>query len=154
LRFKCLQGKQFIDEHTFPASVMGNFSFCYGLHLMNYLTKSLMLHICNTGSDWILRINPSIELIHPWFKGIYQGWQGFSNENLSRGLSLGVCHCRAYLSLAPQSLILLIETKTTHHHHNPVLPPQPVLDTTTHPKTRLGFNTISHDAGRGHQEGH
>ena len=28
--------------------------------------------------------------------------------------------------------ILLTETKTTHHHQNPALPPQPVLDTSTH----------------------
>jgi hypothetical protein len=31
--------------------------------------------------------------------------------------------------------ILLTETKTTNHHQNPALPPQPVLDTPTHPKS-------------------
>ena len=32
--------------------------------------------------------------------------------------------------------ILLTETKTTHHYQNPALPPQPVLDTPTHPKNK------------------
>jgi hypothetical protein len=32
--------------------------------------------------------------------------------------------------------ILLTETKTTHYHHYPALPPQPVLDTPTHPKSK------------------
>ena len=31
--------------------------------------------------------------------------------------------------------ILLTETKTTHHHQNPALPPCPVQDTPTHPKS-------------------
>jgi hypothetical protein len=45
--------------------------------------------------------------------------------------------------------ILLTETKTTHHHQDPALPPQPVLDTPTHPKARFRFKIIFLDAGRG-----
>ena len=33
--------------------------------------------------------------------------------------------------------IFLIETKTTLHHQNPVLPPQPVLDTPTELKSKI-----------------
>ena len=42
--------------------------------------------------------------------------------------------------------ILLTETKTTGPHQKPVHPPHCVLDTRTQ-KARLGFKTISHDAG-------
>jgi hypothetical protein len=49
--------------------------------------------------------------------------------------------------------ILRAETKTTHHHQNPALRSQPVLDTPPHLKSKIRFKIISHDAGRGHQEG-
>jgi hypothetical protein len=48
---------------------------------------------------------------------------------------------------------LLTETKTTHHHQNAALPPHPVVGTPTHPKARPRLKGISHDNGRGHQEG-
>jgi hypothetical protein len=51
--------------------------------------------------------------------------------------------------LLTKKKILLKETKNTQHHHNPVLLPQCVLDTQSHPKARLGFKNISPDAGRG-----
>ena len=55
--------------------------------------------------------------------------------------------------LTNQVRVLLTETKTTHHHQNTALPPQPELGTPTHPKARPRFKSITHDDGRGHQEG-
>ena len=42
---------------------------------------------------------------------------------------------RDYQMAKVNERILLKETKTTHHHQNPALPPQPVLDTSTHSKS-------------------
>jgi hypothetical protein len=36
---------------------------------------------------------------------------------------------------------LLTENKTTQEHQNPVLPPQQVLDTPTHPKNKIQFKS-------------
>jgi hypothetical protein len=49
--------------------------------------------------------------------------------------------------------ILLTETKISHHHQNKALPHRPVLGTQHTQKARPGFKSISHDDGRGHQEG-
>jgi hypothetical protein len=47
---------------------------------------------------------------------------------------------------------LVTETKTTHHHQNPALLSQSWAPQHTR-KARPRFKGISHDDGRGHQEG-
>jgi hypothetical protein len=49
--------------------------------------------------------------------------------------------------------ILLTGTRTTHHHQNAALRPHPVLALQHIQKARTEFKSISHDNGRGYQEG-
>jgi hypothetical protein len=48
----------------------------------------------------------------------------------------------------PKVQIFATENKNTRHDQNPVCPPQQVLKTWTHPKSKIRFKIISHDGGR------
>ena len=44
---------------------------------------------------------------------------------------------------------MLTETKNTGHHQNPVCPPQRVLDTPTHPKSKTHLMMVVEDFKKG-----